>query len=345
MLNQYRPNRRYAVVGAQLAQAGLPRAAIRAVGRYMRERPPPPPAAEAARPNRAQRGKSRKTPRKSKAKKVDKAIRNLQRHDRASLGTCTTRNLYSGTLRSAVNAQAAGTTDFPLSVAVIEAQLANLKFFNPATPGTLTSASGVSGTYQRNMLFKSVSSKLCLRNNYQSDADVSLYLCACKDDTDLSAYTAWQNGITKGSNLSATSQIGQYPSDYNVFNDLYKIVKTHKMVLTPGQYFTTSNTVDNVEYDSSTVDAHNLTHQTEYKNFQWLIIVKGVISHDTSVATEQTLAQAGVDWQMSNTYVIEYNAGTNITFTIVSNTMDAAFTNGGVQSHQPVPDNISYSVA
>lgn len=276
--------------------------------------------------------------------RVVKQVKELKQSESAALGTQTTRNLYSARITSSANEQEVSLVSNPLSKTVIESVLSTMKFFNPATPGTLTTASGVAGTYQRNILLKSITSKLLLRNNYKSDVDVKVYLCKCKDDTNISSLQTWINSVPDGSNLTSVQALGQYPTDYNQVKDLYSLSVLCKQSLSPGQSMTCSHSEKDIEYDSSTVDSHNLEYQKEYKCFQFMVVISGTMGHDTS-ADQQTLMEAGVDVQVSDTYIVKYNAGVNISYSVITNSMNSAFTNQGVQSHQPIPSNIGFSGA
>lgn len=293
------------------------------------------------------RKRPKKRPRTKKGKtmrRIKSDIKSLKQSEHASLGQLTQRNLYSARLLCINNAQNILTASNPLTATGIENVLANMKFFDPANPSVLVTGSGAVGTYQRNVLLKTVSSKMLLRNNYQTDVDVKVYLAKVKDDTNLTVTTAWTNSVTDGSNLTAATQLGQYPTDYNQVKDLYSLSVLCKASLSPGQSITCSHSEKDIEYDSATVDSHNLEYQREYKSFQFLVVITGALGHDTSI-NQQAHLQAGVDIEVKDTFVVKYNAGVNISYTHVVNNMDTAFTNAGVQSHQPIPDNIGYSIA
>lgn len=274
--------------------------------------------------------------------RMKRNIKDLKKIDDQTTGTMTYRRCRTGSVKSQANAQNAEflirnkTTDY-------ETALQNLKYFNPAVPGTLTTASASSGTYQRNILIQKMSHAIDLRNNYQVDADVLVYLCTVRDDTNQSVTDAWNSGVPDGSNLTDLTDLNQYPTDYNLVKDLYNLKRVYRGRLKPGQSHRVSHAVQDVEYDSSTVDTHSLTYQKEYKTFGFLVIVKGTLSHDTATLAEQGLQQAAVDYESVATMTVKYSAGINISFTHVSNTYDA-FTSSGVQSQKPIPDNVSYSV-
>jgi len=311
---------------------------------YSKTAPNSAPAQTLPQPSKKRRRRKPITKKGKTLRTMKSQIRSLQQSERQSLGQMTARNIYSQRVLASANQQQIATISNPLSTTTIENALGNLKFFDPANPGTLVTASMAVGSYQRNVLFKSVTSKLLVRNNYQTDVNVKVYLAQIKDDTNFDISSAWVNAVADGSNMVGTTELGQYPSDYNQVNDLYKVSMLSKASLSPGQSMTCSHTVKDIEYDSSTVDSHGLIYQREYKSFQFLLVITGQLGHDT-VSDQQTHLEAGVDCQVLDTYVVKYDAGINITYTHVNNYMDSAFTNLGVQSHQPTPDNIAFSIA
>lgn len=270
------------------------------------------------------------------------AVRDLRYSENATLGTLTFRSLNTYRILAPINSLASASYALA-SIATLESVLAQCKFFNPAVPGTLTTADVTSGTYQRNVLFKSQTNQLIIRNNYQSDCNIVVYLCIVKDDTDQTPLAAWDAGVIDGSNAADRNALNQYPSDYNVVKDLYSLKRVLKTTLAPGQSTKCSHTVNNVEYDPATADTHGLSYQKEYKANFFMVIIQGTISHD-SVADEQGFAAAGVDIEQRRTHIVSYDAGINISYNYLSTGPDS-FTNGAVQSHQPIPDNVGYSVA
>lgn len=274
---------------------------------------------------------------------LKRSVKELKMSDDSSTGTLTYRNIHAGRLLSGVNQQ--GVTSINCcDTASYELVLSYLKFFDPANPGTLVTADGSSGTYQRNMYFPSVTMKTLFRNNYQTDVNLKVYLCEVRDDTDGTPTTMWSAGIANGTNLTNISELGQYPSDYDVLTDVYKLKVVLNKSLSPGESATISHSVKNIEYDPATKDTHSLSYQKEYKSFFFLPVVSGTLSHDT-VQNEQGICAAGVDYRVDYTYIAKYSAGINIKYTHVDLTGLDAFTNGAVQSHQPIPDNTGYSIA
>jgi hypothetical protein len=219
----------------------------------------------------------------SKVARNAKSIKKLQAHDRQSLGDMTYRDLNAVSLTSLVNQQNVYNV-YPNATATLETVLGQCKFYNPSVPGTLTTASLATGTYQRNTRFENIHNKCNIRNNYQSTCEVRVYLCTTKDDTSVTPAGAWQNGLPDGSNLSTLQDLGGYPTDYELATDLWKMKLAKRCVLAPGQSTTVSHSTGSFEYSSSTVDDHALSYQKEYKCFSWMIVINGVVGHDTALS-------------------------------------------------------------
>lgn len=274
---------------------------------------------------------------------LEKRVKNLTFAENASLGTFTHR-LISGATKCITS-----TDGKQYGVAAIEGlympnfneSVQYLKYYNPATPGTLTVADGKTGTYDRRFLFKNIYASLTLRNNYQTDCKIKVYLCTPKQSSSIDLQVAWQNGVDANGDSSITSylQTGQFPNDYSDFKDVWTAKLHCKAALAPGQTMKCSHGVKDIEYDPTAYATHTASFQSKYKNFFFLLLVEGTLGHN---ATNSGVQQAGVDWHLTRTRVVQYDAGVNISFQKVDNDL-VSITTGGVQSHQPIPDNVPYS--
>lgn len=303
-----------------------------------------------ARPSLA--GKRKKRPRKptsktgSKLKQLEKAVNYLKKTDDNESGTLTYRYINSGSLKSVVNRRNYAATS-SINKTAVENMIEQLKYYDPANPGTLLTASAASGTYSRDCLIESISHKLHLRNNYQTPVNLTVYYCTVKADTNIDPASAWLQGIVDQGygNHSAIDPIVQeiYPSDSDQLNDLWKLQVAYKGELQPGQHTTVSRTVKDIKYSPSTADQHNLTYQKAFKANAYMIVIHGPLGHDT-VQNEQTYIQSGIDYRATLSAKVKYNAGIDIKYYYIDQQQDLAFTNGGVVSQQPIADNQSYSI-
>lgn len=351
VVSKYRPRASYLATAGILARDSRVRNAAYGAVKYMYNRATAAPTRNSApaqplkaRPSKPRKRVVRKQPRQKRdLSRCKKAIKSLKQDVNTALGTITYRNVKSGSSLSVANKR--DTKEFAdVNVtSTLESITSVLEFFDPSNPAVLITASQSAGTYQRNVMFKSISSKIHLRNNYKTDARLKVYLCHCKDDTDKSPLTCWNSGVPDASDMTDSTDLLSYPSDQNLFNDLWRSKLVINTTLSPGQSITANNTEKDVEIDAAVIDSHNLSYQKEYKSFVWLILTEGTICHDT-VASEQGIGPAGVDYIVHNTYKMSYNAGINLTKVVASNQLDN-FTTSAVQSHQPVAANQPFGIA
>lgn len=285
----------------------------------------------------------RKRTQKGGLKQVKTQLRSIKKALKADQAYHTFKTVSTSQLLSTVNSvnysALAG-----VDMATLETSMANLRYYDPQTPGTLVTANASTGTYSREIHFSSVYSGGTVVNNFQVPCEVKLYLCKVKSDTSITPTTYFSNGITDQVISGTASNIDLYPTEIDVLRAQY-VVKCYKTkTLQPGQSFKFSHSVKNIDYDPSLFDSHSLTYQSKYKNFVWMIRVNGVIGHDTAVASQVGNLQAGIDIEQVSVYKITYDAGVNLNDIYISDSRDT-FTNGGVVSNKPVSDNQGYSVS
>lgn len=70
-----------------------------------------------------------------------------------------------------------------LSVTGLETALSQLRYYDPATPGTLVTAPVGTGTFQREVHVTGVYHSLEIRNNYQVPCKITIYALTPKQDT------------------------------------------------------------------------------------------------------------------------------------------------------------------
>lgn len=257
------------------------------------------------------------------------------------LGNLEFRNLDSRYVRTAGYNQTNHSSCEVIDMAAYESVLGQLRFFNPSAPGTLITASGATGTYYRNFLFKSVRSTHTVSNNYQIPCKVTIYYCTVKDDTNINPITAFTDGIADASNAAATS-VAISLKDSDEFNDLWRIAKQKTMVLQPGKTMSCTYGFNNMLYSPATYDSHTSSYQRRFKCFYVICRVQGILAHD-SAANEVGLCNGGVDVLWNTTYKVQYDAGGDINYLYVSENQDS-FTNGPLVSSKPVADNINFSI-
>jgi len=232
-----------------------------------------------------------------------------------------------------------------VSATNLEASMANLRYYDPSVPGTLTTANASTGTYSRQVHFKNVYGSLEIANNYQIPCKVKVYLVKPKSDTNISPITYYTNGITdqviSGGNADTP---GLYLTDIDVFRNQYSARVIKDITLDAGSACSVSYSVSGIDYDPSMYDSHTLDFQPKFKSFGFVIRTEGCLGHDNS-ADEQGLLRAEVDVIQLNKFSIVYDAGVNLNDIYVSDTRVVSFTNTPVICNKPVADNQAYSTA
>lgn len=279
--------------------------------------------------------------RKSFPKKIKGQIKELKRLAESDMGRLIFRERVTGGLIATANVRNSVVVNHS-STTKIEQVLGQLRYYDPAAPTALVTADGTTGSYQKEFLVQRQYSKLLLRNNYQVPCEVQVYCCRPKEDTSITPLAAWSNGIVDSSN-GATTHLLMYPSDSRQMTDLWRIEKTVKKTLAPGQECSIIMSDKSFQYDPSLVDSHGLTYQGRSKSGVFLVNVNGATGHDSALAEYGNLG-AGIDWSVDLTVEVHYSAGADIVYTYVSNGADT-FTNGGIVSNKPVSDNQGYSLA
>lgn len=340
MISPYRRGAmQYARIAGQVAGAlyrnrgQLSRAAKFAAKRLSRKKARQPPRRKAS---------TRKNTKKNQEQ--DKRLNKLSKQVDQATGHLTFRKLQVMQVLTQATKQKMRAV-IPYTVSDLESVLAQCKYFNPATPGTLTTGSQASGTYSRTSLFDSVTMAMNIRNNYQSDISLKLYLCTNKEDTAKSVETAITDSVADNyyGAVTGSDDAGCFISDLALVHDLYKVKQVMSKRLKSGQEVTYSHSVGPFSYDSATVDSHNLAYQKAYKSFQVLVVIRGCLAHDPIVANQVGSIEGGVDVRYDTIFKVSYNAGINIKYCFVDN-LTTGSSNGFVQSQKPIVDNQPYSI-
>lgn len=238
----------------------------------------------------------------------------------------------------AANTSCAKAYSYGGTVSYHEDAVKNLRFFNPAT-NTLVTADPSSGTYHRDIRM-SIYRKITVVNNYQSAVEVRVYKCFPKDATNITAETAFTDGLVDQNNPSNSSNL-IYPSDSKLLYDLFH-VKSARKTLKAGQSMTLSVLTKEFRYQFDTVDTHALAYNKHFGGFQWLVRISGSLGHDNAIPTEAGIIPCGVDMMFDTTYTIKYDAGKDLKdYSVDDNS--TSFTNSGIFSARPIVDNIGYS--
>lgn len=276
-----------------------------------------------------------------RASNVVSRIRTLEKRTADTMSKLIYKFDTKDTLRASASTAVYGYRD-AVATATIELALAQARYFDPSTPGTLITGSLASPTFQQNIMVSAFSNCI-IKNNYQVPCYVTYGVAFPKDDTNIDPSTARTNGLTDVGNPDQGSTLLSF-RDSPQFVDLWSY-KSRSKVLKPGDQLTISHGQKQFTYDPSFQDSHSLTYQRKTKSALFVYRCQGILGHDSAVSTEQGMLPAGFDVYVTTTYYITYNSGGASVRTIVLNeTASQSFTNGGVVS-QIMVDNQAYSVA
>jgi len=226
----------------------------------------------------------------------------------------------------------------------IEAVIAQLRYFDPANPGTLVVGSGATGSYNRE--FRLVSSKMevTIRNNYQVPFIVEFMVAMCEQATNISPNVLFADQIADQTNTTYQNpRIGLQDCVQQV--PQYKTHGYKKFVLEPGvQKVFTLRQKGHVTYNPIDYDNNADKYKKNWQSGQIMFKLIGVVAHDTTVGGQVGIIQCGADFMCTRETVVEYQAGSKIDYLYVYDD-SAVFTNAGVCSNMPTADNQIYSQA
>lgn len=226
------------------------------------------------------------------------------------------------------------------ATSAIEDLLAQLRYYDPATPGTFVTAPAASGAQFKSFTFKKLYSSIKFRNNYQVPVKLSVYELHVRRDTSNLPSTCFTNWITDNLVNGAVTDPTVYPTDSTLLNELWSCRKVHKKTLKAGEAMVVSTTAKNFSYDPAVTDSHNLSYQVSCHCVAYYYRVEGLVGHGSTSGYGSSAA--AVDLEYLNSAEIHYDAGADVKFVYSSNTFNSS---GSVYiGAQPIPDNILYSV-
>lgn len=276
--------------------------------------------------------------------KLLKRVKTLEREVRSDMGIMIYRLRNVNVVLVAQGQAANGYMELNSGL-TIESALNNLKYYDPATPGTLVTAAFTSGTFAKRVLIKRATLSVVLKCNYQTPVKLECYWVTCKVDSSTNINTAYTNGIAD--DPGAASSLNQliHLRDSPQVHDLYQLKHCWTGLVLPGREKKFQTKRYNIEYDPATADTVTTTFRRDLKYVALHVRVFGVLGHDTVNAAEQGVMQGGIDYHADQEYIIEYNAGVGIKYHVISDDGDQTWTTAGVQSAMPVSDQIGYSVS
>lgn len=252
--------------------------------------------------------KKRKKP-LTKTKKLSKKISQITRRLDTSQTLLTKRVRRTGTFNVANNQSSLASitvNDAPRMTLVLK----TCPFVSSTDTSTIEDVDLTKGTYQREVFFRSIYSNMSMRNNGNTPAKLRVYVVQVKKDTELNAAQASQEGLKDIMSDPQFLSAHVYPSDSELFKDLYRVVKSKSFELKPGGEKSITHSIKNIMYDQSVVENQYVSFQKQLGCYEYLVRMEGVIAHDDgSPKTKVGHIEANVDFSMDTTYSVEYDGG------------------------------------
>lgn len=262
----------------------------------------------------------RKPSLKKKVERLQKSVKHVKDIAENGVGHKTYRERFSYQFKLAsTNTAEYQTTNLCGHTSIVRA-LNTMFYFDPSDPGNLISANGSTGTYQREYLFDP-SFVFMARNNTSIACKLRCYLLLPKTITMITPSNAVNDGLNdKGSGL-LTSTLA-YPTDSEVFNTSYRIVKSWIKEVQPGQEVVHRYKGKPFKYDPSVDDQYVAQYYPDWSGATVLWRLEGIVGHDDADTSEVGTMGASVDIMTWSTYLITYDAGINIKFIVVDDDTD-----------------------
>lgn len=370
LMNMYSGKRKYPYPAMGLVEAG--RAMIGAYQRSQRrvrprilapETPPmrPRPAPSRPPPRRPvgvvvplRTRRRRRTLTKKRLKKKLKKLCGFMQQQEA---THIHRDFVCTSLNAAINTAATQVFDNGGSIARHRFATKNLRFFDPtANPATGSTAKivDINDGENKNVyndVRMSIYRKIVLKNNFRVPVQIELFKCYPKDATTLTALTCFNNGIasqtyttpTPTDNTASATSPFVFINDSRDLKFVWRIEGCGNKILQPGQIWTATDFCKQFNFEVSATGDHSFNYNKNQGGFNWLLRVKGVISHLSATGAGQTLGQCGVDIALHATYDIRYDAGKDYHDITVYNPNPTTGTDL-VVSQKPIARNQTYGV-
>lgn len=281
--------------------------------------------------------KKKKT-QKGRIARLEKFVENQQ-----SVRIC--RSFFASIAGAAVNGQNMVELQCP-NVTTLQGCVDDLRFFNPSAPATLITANLQSATFAQDILMSHYT-KIIVKNNYQSNCVLKIYLCKVKADTGISPLTAVTNGLADNpSGAVVITDLSIRPRDSEQFRDLFSSKLVQSKVLKPGQICSASYGSGQFTLDPATLDSHTSAFQRKLKGAAFLIVLEGQMAHNTQPTNDIGSEQVRLDIRREFVIKCWYDAGgVDLRDLQITNAFDAIETTPLLASHHPVTDNLPFSLA
>lgn len=194
----------------------------------------------------------------------------------------------------------------------IERSLTTMSFFDPSNPAVFIIADGNSGSFQRQYEM-TPSFKISMRNNYLVGVRLKWYLLLPKMQTTVDPVNAIDTGLSdKG--ISPVSNVLCFPTDSDIFNELWRIDRSGSRIVEGGQCIKLSYSTPTFLWDPAYDDVFNKTYYPQASGANLLVRLEGLVGHDPVIPLNLGSLPNGLDIQTTTTVQISYDAGMNISY-------------------------------
>lgn len=222
----------------------------------------------------------------------------------------------------------------------VNTQASALRYFDPATPGTLIVSDVGSASYSQKLDMK-CSAKIIFKNSYQTPVMIRVAAMRPKTDTAVSPSSAFSDGLVDVGGNADTSML-VYWSDSALLKSLYKSDGEKTATLVCGESIELNVNVGHWTFDPSVGDSQVYQYQKKLKACVLLVRLEGVIAHDSGTSANVGSMQGGVDYHANITWTTKYEAGVDIHFYDI-NDQSATMGSTALTGTNPVTDLQGFS--
>ncbi|AYP28903.1 MAG: putative capsid protein [Zuhalvirus cruti] len=231
-----------------------------------------------------------------------------------------------------------------LSKTSIDNVIDQLEYWD-ATTNSFTARNITSTTTQKIIGVDSVTSTLWMKNSYQTPIKLEVLVCVPKKDTTALPNVDYDTGITKvvtntGTMLPENDLLKVRDSPN--FNKNWRITRTVKKTLNPGQHMSVSNVVKDIQYEMSSTGTE--LFQKKLKSFCFFVRSHGApasLGHNTAGLLVGTVA-GQVDVLYTQRFIVKYDGGINAKRIYVED-QSSAIGATALTGVRPVTDNQAFT--
>lgn len=213
--------------------------------------------------------------------KLSKKVSSLSSHVNQALSVLIHRELTSQRISPAADQGYSGS--LVCTKSQIETGMAQAKFYDPTTPGTLITADLSTGLYARDITCKG-SIRRIIRNNSSQPVYVDVYVFKCKDDSGTAVGAAWDAGLTDCSNGTSALWSMRSPFDSDLVPSLWSQAKKVSKFLQPGQQITVGHSTPTFKYNPANKDVDTDEYQRSFYTCEVFVVARSCVSHGDAFA-------------------------------------------------------------